>query len=309
MDFSLILWSLKRVAWPPPSEEATFHQPVEQQNAPPQQQQQISQQQSLPVQNQQVLQKNIQSTANYAPVALNQPPKAPQQQRPVSIHSFSSLQSQAPSKPLSPLPLLQTNSPQFHSPVYGSPRGWAHVDSPRSPNVNHQPKKFYNTAPIATPSFEMTNSTSSLGQPQYQTNVAPQPTHAMQDNIASQAPSAPQPSYAQPPSQQLPFQGNALRKEAPVSQEPQPIFSSQPVATSFQGGSNRRGDLRWPPTEYKQQAVEENEARRKLALGPAFRPKRANKVDYSQFFAQNALSNTYPGYRIPPTVYTTHVNE
>jgi hypothetical protein len=44
------------------------------------------------------------------------------------------------------------------------------------------------------------------------------------------------------------------------------------------GGANRRGDLRWPPTEYKQQADEENVARRQLALGPAFRPKRVNKV-------------------------------
>ena len=112
----------------------------------------------------QVPQKNVYSAApqpNYAPVVQKQSPKA-QQQRPVSIHSFSSLQNQAPSsKPLSPLPLLQT-SPQFHTPVYASPRGWAHVDSPRSPGaINQQPKTFYNTAPN-----EMTNSTSSYGQPQ-----------------------------------------------------------------------------------------------------------------------------------------------
>lgn len=44
------------------------------------------------------------------------------------------------------------------------------------------------------------------------------------------------------------------------------------------GGAHRRGDQRWPPTEYKQQAELENEARRQLALGPAFRPKRVNKV-------------------------------
>lgn len=119
----------------------------------------------------QVPQKTVYSAApqpNYAPVVQKQPPKA-QQQRPVSIHSFSSLQNQAPppsTKPLSPLPLLQT-SPQFHTPVYGSPRGWAHVDSPRSPGaINQQPKTFYNTAPIVTSPFEMTNSTSSYGQPQ-----------------------------------------------------------------------------------------------------------------------------------------------
>lgn len=44
------------------------------------------------------------------------------------------------------------------------------------------------------------------------------------------------------------------------------------------GGANMRGDMKWPPTEYKKQAEQENEERRKLALGPAFRPKRVNKV-------------------------------
>lgn len=39
-----------------------------------------------------------------------------------------------------------------------------------------------------------------------------------------------------------------------------------------------RGDQKWPPTETKQQMELENEARRKLAQGPAFRPKRAQKV-------------------------------
>lgn len=118
----------------------------------------------------QVPETNVYSAApkpNYAPIISNQPPKAQQQQRPVSMHSFSSLQNQAPSKPLSPLPLLQTASPQFHSPSFSSPRGWSHVEySPRSPGaVYQQPKNFYNTAPIASP-FELSNSTSSFGQPQ-----------------------------------------------------------------------------------------------------------------------------------------------
>jgi hypothetical protein len=51
--------------------------------------------------------------------------------------------------------------------------------------------------------------------------------------------------------------------------------SNNPLST---GGANRRGDLRWPPVEYKQQSEMENEARRQLAMGPAFRPKRVNKV-------------------------------
>ena len=39
-----------------------------------------------------------------------------------------------------------------------------------------------------------------------------------------------------------------------------------------------RGDQKWPPVEYKQQAEADNEARRQIAQGPAFRPKRPQKV-------------------------------
>lgn len=35
--------------------------------------------------------------------------------------------------------------------------------------------------------------------------------------------------------QQMPFQGTPLRKEAPISQQPAPVYQSQPVASSFQG--------------------------------------------------------------------------
>lgn len=88
-----------------------------------------------------------------------------QQQRPASIHGFSNLQNPAPSKPLSPLPLLQTASPQMHSPVYGSPRGWSHVNPSHSPSANVYQQPNYNAAPVASP-FELNNSTNSFGQPQ-----------------------------------------------------------------------------------------------------------------------------------------------
>lgn len=44
------------------------------------------------------------------------------------------------------------------------------------------------------------------------------------------------------------------------------------------GGGNMRGDQKWPPEEVKRQSEIENEQRRNLALGPAFRPRRVNKV-------------------------------
>jgi len=39
-----------------------------------------------------------------------------------------------------------------------------------------------------------------------------------------------------------------------------------------------RGDLKWPPQEYKEAAVRENEERRLLAAGPVCRPRRVNRV-------------------------------
>jgi hypothetical protein len=311
----------KRVAWPPPpdsslyaSEPVEYHQEPQQQIQP--QYQAISQQQqSQPVQNQQVPSavENY-STAPSAPPQEPSIPKPPQsapipvqqQQRPVSIHGFSSFQ-----QPLSPLPSLQTNfSPQYsHQTSYhgSSPRGWSHVDSPRSPGVvNQQPKLFYQNSSIAPP-FEAappppsSSSLYNLGQPQAQI-VSQVSTPQQQIYQQPQHPQYPQ-YYEDTPKQQhqqqQPFMGTPLRKEAPITQKPAPVYQSQPVAATFQGGAHMRGDTKWPPTEYKMQAEIDNEERRKLALGPVFRPKRVNK-DYSRFFAQNALSNTYPGYRVPP---------
>lgn len=39
-----------------------------------------------------------------------------------------------------------------------------------------------------------------------------------------------------------------------------------------------RGDNKWPPEEVKKQSEIDNDQRRQLALGPAFRPRRINKV-------------------------------
>ncbi|XP_037811762.1 uncharacterized protein LOC119603705 [Lucilia sericata] len=97
-----------------------------------------------------------------------------------------------------------------------------------------------------------------------------------------------------------------LRKEAPITQKPAPVYASQPAATSYResstdslGGSSMRGDLKWPPPEYKEAAAKENEERRKLALGPVCRPRKVNR-DYTSFFAKNALSHHYPSYKVPP---------
>ncbi|XP_037934445.1 regulator of nonsense transcripts 1-like [Teleopsis dalmanni] len=151
-------------------------------------------------------------------------------------------------------------------------------------------------------------------QGQYYSQPTQQP--AQQQPRQQQPPAAVAPAQPQQPisqdqtdyqqQQQLPqdYRGASpgiitLRKEAPVSQVPAPVYTSQPAAVSFGGGSNMRGDLKWPPPEYKEAAARENEERRALALGPVCRPRRINR-DYTSFFQKNALNCYYPGYKVPP---------
>jgi len=77
-----------------------------------------------------------------------------------------------------------------------------------------------------------------------------------------------------------------------------PIAYIEP-SVAVTGGVHARGDAKWPPPEYKTRAEMENAARIALAKGPTCRPRRVNR-DYSSFFAQHALNDTYPGYRAPP---------
>lgn len=121
-----------------------------------------------------------------------------------------------------------------------------------------------------------------------------------QGPIFAQGPTLPRPSQYQSPQQfEPPPSTITLRPSAPFNQPSPPVFMSQPATASHQGGSRMRGDDKWPPENYKQQAAAENEARLALAKGPAFRPRKVQK-DYGSFFAQHALNSTYPGYRAPP---------
>lgn len=138
--------------------------------------------------------------------------------------------------------------------------------------------------------------------PPQQQSYQPQPTEAFQPLTAQQPlyqPTVQSTPQHQPQQQLPPTLVTTLRKEPPMSQEPAPVYQTQPVAAIYQGGSNMRGDQKWPPEEYKRQSEVDNEERRKLAQQPAFRPRRQQK-DYGAFFAKNALNNTYPGYRAPP---------
>lgn len=45
-----------------------------------------------------------------------------------------------------------------------------------------------------------------------------------------------------------------------------------------------RGDQKWPPQEIKQSDID-NEARKQLARGPVFRPRRVQKVNNQYVFS------------------------
>lgn len=131
-----------------------------------------------------------------------------------------------------------------------------------------------------------------------------QAKHPQEHNERTRQQNQPYQSYG-PASYEAPPSTIVLRPEPPISQAPAPVYQAQPAATKAPISGNMRGDLKWPPPSVKAQTEAENRARMDLAKGPAFRPRRVNK-DYSGFFAQHALNNTYPGYRAPPgTQYFT----
>ncbi|XP_034946436.1 uncharacterized protein [Chelonus insularis] len=173
------------------------------------------------------------------------------------------------------------------------------------------------------------SSNSSLGpspQPISPGGTLRQPKHFQQQSSSkSWAPITPSPSTSPlPPSeQQLNLQQRSssnyypqshfepppttitLRSQAPINQQPAPVYQAQPAATMAPTSGVMRGDMKWPPESVKQQTEAENRARMELAKGPTFRPRRVHK-DYSGFFAQHALNSSYPGYRAPPgTQYFT----
>lgn len=190
----------------------------------------------------------------------------------------SSTQSGIPSSPspVSPGGTLRQPSHFQHQPV---PKGWAPVTPPA-------------TSPVSQP-------VNWLNQPQLQQ----QNQHPQQQPQNQYSPR--QPQNQAPTAFEAPPSTITLRPEPPISQAPAPVYQAQPAATKAPVSGNMRGDLKWPPPSVKAQTEAENRARMELAKGPAFRPRRVHK-DYSGFFAQHALTNTYPGYRAPPgTQYFT----
>ncbi|XP_076248936.1 uncharacterized protein LOC143188507 isoform X2 [Calliopsis andreniformis] len=194
----------------------------------------------------------------------------------------SSTQSAVPSSP-SPISPGGTLRQPSHFQQQPAPKGWAPV-----------------TPPATSPLLQQSSRPVSWSSPQQQ--QSPLPQQHPQDYYSQQRPPQNQVATA---TFEAPPSTITLRPEPPISQAPAPVYQAQPAATKAPVSGNMRGDLKWPPPSVKAQTEAENRARMELAKGPAVRPRRVHK-DYSGFFAQHALNNTYPGYRAPPgTQYFT----
>ncbi|XP_016971716.1 bromodomain-containing protein DDB_G0280777 isoform X12 [Drosophila rhopaloa] len=217
-----------------------------------------------------------------------------QQQQPAA--PWQQQQQQQPQQPAAPWHQQQQQyQPQSQAQAPYQPPQW---------NQQQQQQPSYQTSPYQQqqqqPSYyPQQNGGSTLAQPQYNSYSQPQLPYS-QDQTDLQQQQQPGAFAGQDNSYRGASPGIiTLRKEAPVSQQPAPVYTSQPAAVSYQGGSKLRGDLKWPPPEYKEAAARENEERRQLALGPVCRPRRINR-DYTPFFAKHQLNNGYPSYKVPP---------
>lgn len=203
------------------------------------------------------------------------PSAGPSPQPPVAARPTTQGAVPAPLSPISVGPGLRQPSHFQHLPVS---KGWAPVTPPAVSPLSHHP-------PVQPAAWGSHQELQRVEQPSQDYQAPPRP-HS-------------QPVAPTPPST------ITLRPEPPISQVPAPVYQAQPAATKAPVSGNMRGDLKWPPPSVKAQTEAENKARMELARGPAFRPRRVHK-DYSGFFAQHALNNTYPGYRAPPgTQYFT----
>ncbi|XP_037036406.1 AT-rich interactive domain-containing protein 1A isoform X1 [Bradysia coprophila] len=216
-----------------------------------------------------------------------------------------------------PSPQYQSNSslPLSPDPNRSLP-GWSPVRKPVQVNTGYT---LNNQRPSAEP-YSGQSYAGNQNQYQQQTSPSYQPSANYDQYQPQQAPQQQQPQYqpqqqqyqstpsnehqyqAQQPYYRQPSPGViTLRKEAPFNQEPAPVFTSSPSAASFGGGTNMRGDQKWPPQEYKLQSEIDNEARRRLAQGPVLRPRRVQKdKDIKAFFDQHAIHNQYRYYNVPP---------
>merc|ERR1712106_159851 len=86
--------------------------------------------------------------------------------------------------------------------------------------------------------------------------------------------------------------GFKMREKAPVQQTPPAMIIAQP-AFKISQPLKQKGDKNWPPKENGNQTVTQEQVRE-------FTKPKGGKRDYTEFFAQNALPQTFNQYRAPP---------
>ncbi|KAK4881877.1 hypothetical protein RN001_005196 [Aquatica leii] len=294
--------NLKRVAWPPPPEaEGHLEElPIQNIGTP-----QIT---SPGLPNNQVPSANYQQTS-----PIQQGIQSNYQQRPDPSNYYHPQVQYKPLQVAPPSPVNQPCSPKtnvnpsHYTPMHG-PKGWAPVHSPvftkSQPHFPTSPQQDYYHQP-SVQEYQHPIDQQNYYSPQYQyspyqqfeatvpVQQQQQPHHYQQQRAAT-LPRYQQNTFVEPPPSTI-----TLRPQAPVSQASAPVYTSQPATATLQGGKNLRGDLKWPPPETKAQMEEDNRKRIELARGPVCRPRKVNR-DYTGFFAQHALNDTYPRYKTPP---------
>ncbi|XP_048007586.1 early nodulin-75-like isoform X5 [Leguminivora glycinivorella] len=297
----------KKVVWPPVPETNGYHQPQHQQQSPAYHAQHSpsaphSQYQSPPqpqYHNSPQYNEQYQQQPQYQRQPQHQQQSQPQYQQNQPAYcdgrrqeptGLSKLIPFGPGVTASPAPAYRQGPQSPAAAPYKQPNTrWGPVSAPLSPQAYPQQQPQYSPQQYSQPQQQ---------QPQhYQQQQYSQPEYPPQYSPPEYPP---QYDY-QPPQRQFepPPATITLRQQPPVHQKPPPVFASQPATASYQGGVNMRGDQKWPPQSVREAVAAENEARLQLAKGPACRPRKVKK-DYTGFFAQHALNQSYPGYRAPP---------
>ncbi|RZC35720.1 extensin [Asbolus verrucosus] len=301
---------LKRVAWPPPNEGENYSEqsPVQAQGGPQYSSQSPTLQNHSPAQQQ-----------------VSHDPSHRYPLKPLDISNGTSNYQQPAVSPVAnqrPLGYQQTAANKQWAPVLspvatpGQPQFKPPYQQTQQYQQNYQYQQYqtsaqgYQQQPAPQPISPQPYQSSQFNQPQQQyqpqqyqpsqtkTFSRQPPQSSVQSVAATNQGIPPQPQAAirpvEPPPSTI-----TLRQQAPVSQAPPPVVTSQPATATLKGGKHLRGDLKWPPENVKRQTEEENRLRLELAKGPAFRPRLVRK-DYGPFFAQHALNASYPGYKAPP---------
>ncbi|XP_061710805.1 activating signal cointegrator 1 complex subunit 2 homolog isoform X6 [Cydia pomonella] len=305
----------KKVVWPPVPETNGYHQPQHQQQSPAYHAQHSP---SAPQSHPQQYQTPPKPQYHNSPLYNEQYQQQPQyqQQQPQYQQQHSPQQNQpaycdgrrqeptglsklipfGPGVSASAAPAYRQGPPSPAPAPYKQPNSrWAPVPAPLSPQTYPSQQQ-----PQYSPQQQYSQPQQQYSQPQqqYQQQQYSQPEYAPPQYSPPEYP--PQYEYQSPQRQfEPPPTTITLRQQPPVHQKPPPVFPSQPATASFQGGVNMRGDQKWPPQSVREAVAAENEARLQLAKGPACRPRKVKK-DYTGFFAQHALNQSYPGYRAPP---------